>query len=507
MPDDPIDPDDHEEVDPPEEGPISDRLQTGVPGLDGVLRGGLIPNRSYLVRGEPGTGKTTLGLQFLTASTNGPEDALYISFEESEANVRANADSIGIDLTDLSFLDMSPDPSVFTEEGTYDIFAPSEVEQSTVTERIKERVEAIEPSRVVLDPITQLRYLAPDEYQFRQQLLSFMTYLTDRDATILFTSQATEASPDDDLQFMSDGTIELRSHGDRHTISITKLRGSSYQGGTHDVAFSDGGLVVYPQLIPEYHERTYDLKTIASGVPELDSQLNGGIERGTVTIISGPTGVGKTTLGTQFMKEAAGRGERSAIYLFEETPQTFIERSAAINLPIRDMLEQGNLTVEPIEPMTYSSEKFGNAIRAQVEREGADIVMIDGVDGYRLSLRGDDAFLNRKLHSLCRYMKNMGVTVILVDEIQSVTGNFHATSENISYLADNIVFFRYVEVDGEIRKVIGVLKKRASDFERSLREFEITEHGITVGPAQHDFRGILTGTPTFIGDDGVGVDG
>lgn len=496
MVDDPIDPGDQSAPDDPtHESNDDDRIQTGVSGLDTILHGGLLPNRSYLVRGQPGSGKTTLCLQFLTANGVADEQSLYISFEESEANVKQNAASAGIDLTATGFLDLSPEAEIFTEDESYDIFAPSEVESETITETIKERVESLAPKRVVLDPVTQLRYLAPDEYQFRKQLLSFMTYLTEQNTTVLFTSQATNASPDDDLQFMSDGTIELDVSGRTRTLEVSKFRGSSFEGGGHAVEFGASGIVVYPRLVPKYFERDFSLESIPSGIPEVDQHLNGGIERGTVTIISGPTGVGKTTFGTQFMKEAAGRGERSVIYLFEETEETFTNRSEAINIPIRDMISQENLVVEEIEAMTYSSEKFGHAIRTEVESHGADIVMIDGVDGYKLSLRGSESQLNRKLHSLCRYLKNMGVSVILVDEVQSVTGDFQATSENISYLADNIIFFRYIEVDGEIQKVIGVLKKRTSDFERSLREFEITEHGISVSQPSEQLSGILSGTP------------
>ena len=495
MSNDPVDPADQGSAKTEQETGEKDRIQTEVPGLDSVLHGGLIENRSYLIRGQPGSGKTTLCLQFLTANGDDDEQSLYISFEEAEENVKQNAASVGIDLSDTEFLDLSPETDIFTEDESYDIFAPSEVESETITDSIKERVEVLSPTRVVLDPVTQLRYLAPDEYQFRKQLLSFMTYLTEENATVLFTSQATDASPDDDLQFMSDGTIELDAEGRNRTIEISKFRGSSFEGGAHAVEFGASGLVVYPRLVPEYFEKDFRIESIPSGIPQVDQHLNGGIERGTVTIISGPTGVGKTTFGTQFMKEAAGRGERSVIYLFEETEETFTNRCEAINIPIRDMLTQGNLVIEEIEAMTYSSEKFGNAIRAEVETHGTDIVMIDGVDGYKLSLRGSESRLNRKLHSLCRYLKNMGVTVILVDEVQSVTGDFQATSENISYLADNIVFFRYIEVDSRIRKVIGVLKKRTSDFERSLREFEITEHGISVSQPNEQLSSILSGTP------------
>jgi circadian clock protein KaiC len=216
-----------------------------------------------------------------------------------------------------------------------------------------------------------------------------------------------------------------------------------------------------------------------------------------VTIISGPTGVGKTTTGAQFMKEAAGRGERSAIYMFEETERTFLERCASVNIPVAEMRERGTLQVEEIEALDLSPQEFAQQVRTDVEDGGTRIVMIDGINGYSLSIRGDEAALRQQLHSLCRYLKSMGVTVILLDEVSSVIGEFEVTEGRVSYIADNIVFLRHIEMAGELRKVIGVLKKRTSDFQRTLREFEITEHGIRIGDPLTDLRGVLRGTPEW----------
>jgi circadian clock protein KaiC len=234
---------------------------------------------------------------------------------------------------------------------------------------------------------------------------------------------------------------------------------------------------------------------MSSGIAEVDELLNGGIERGTVSIVSGPTGVGKTTLSTQFMKEAADRGERSVIYLFEESRGTFLKRSRAVNIPVDEMIEKGTLQVTEVEALELSPQEFSRMVREEVEEEDTRIVMIDGTEGYQLSLRGEGDIV-RELHALCRYLKNMGVTVILVEEVASITGDFKATSRNISYIADNIVFLRYLELEGELRKAIGVLKKRFGGFESSLRSFAIDADGIEVGDTLSDLRGILTGTPT-----------
>ncbi|EFW92988.1 putative circadian clock protein, KaiC [Haladaptatus paucihalophilus DX253] len=472
------------------------KISTGTPGLDEILRGGFIAERSYLLRGDPGTGKTILGMKYLTAGVESDETVLFVNLEESEDDIRDNASTLDIDLSNVHFLDLSPDSDVFVDEQSYDIFTPSEVEQEPLTQAITERVESIDPDRVFIDPLTRLRHLTSDEYQFRKQVIAFMHYLKEQGATVLFTSQHSDESSDDDLQYMTDGTIELEHSAYGRTISVPKFRGSSVNEGNHAMRITDGGIAVFPELNPANHSGEFELESISSGVPEVNQLLHGGFERGTITILSGPTGVGKTTVGTQFMKEAAGRGERSVMYMFEETLETFRERSENINIPVRRMEEQGSLSVEEMKPLDCSATEFAHRVRTDVEENDTSIVMIDGIDGYKLSLRDDDdRVLVRKLHTLCRYLKNMGITVILVDEIDTVTGEFQATEAGISYLADNIVFLRHLEVSGEMRKAIGVLKKRTSDFERMLREFQITEHGLKVGEPLTELSGVLSGSP------------
>ncbi len=473
-----------------------EKISTGTNGLDEILRGGFVAKRSYLLRGDPGTGKTILGMNYLTAGTERDETVLFVNLEESESDIRDNALTLGIDLSDVHFLDLSPDSDVFVDDQSYDIFTPSEVEQEPLTEAITERVESLDPDRVFIDPITRLRHLTSDEYHFRKQVIAFMHYLKEQGATVLFTSQHSDESSDDDLQYMTDGTIELKHSSHGRTICVPKFRGSSVNGGTHAMRISDGGLSVFPTLAPTERDAEFEIESVSSGVPEVDELLHGGLERGTISILSGPTGVGKTTIGTQFMKEAAGRGERSVMYMFEETLETFRQRSRSINIPVRQMQEQGSLEVEEMKPLDCSATEFAYRVRKEVEENDTDIVMIDGIDGYKLSLRVDDErVLVRKLHSLSRYLKNRGVTVVLVDEIDTITGDFQATEAGISYLADNIIFLRHLEMAGEMRKAIGVLKKRTSDFERTLRAFEITEHGLKVGEPLTELNSVLSGSP------------
>ena len=473
-----------------------DRLSTGIPGFDEILHGGLIPGRAYLVRGQPGTGKTILGLHFLSSGVEAGEKSLYITLGEPAEQIRTNAEVLGFDPKGIAFLDLSPSSQFFTEIQTYDIFSPAEVEREPTTQRIIEQVEVLKPQRIFLDAMTQFRYLSPDAFQFRKQVLSFLRFLREQGATVLFTSEGSEEAPDNDLQFMSDGVIHLTFSSEERSVSVSKFRGSDFRSGDHSMRLTQTGMEVFPHLMPEVYRQEFALEVLSSGVPELDELLHGGFERSTITIISGPSGVGKSTLGLQFMKEAAGRGERSVIYAFEERKETLLHRCEGINIPVYAMKERGTLSVVQIEPLHYTPDEFANLVRYEVEQQKARIVMIDSISGYRLSVRGNELVIH--IHALCKYLQNMGVAVLLINEVETITGDFRATEIGISYIADNLVFLRYLEMEGELRKAIGVLKKRMTDFEKTLREFEITRYGIKVGKPLTNLRGILRGTPDWV---------
>lgn len=474
------------------------RISTGIKGLDEITNGGCIAGRKYMIDGSAGAGKSLLGLEFLTAGTEAGENALYINFEESTDSIETNAANIGIDVSDIDFLDLSPNSDVFTQGKSYDIFSANEVEGDEILERITDRIDEVEPDRVFVDPLTQLQHLTADSYQFRKQVIGFAKYLQQRDATLLYSAQETEDTSTADLEFIGDGTIRIELTEFGRIVSVPKFRGGGTRSGEHVLKITDDGLSVFPELQPELYGRSFEIERLSSGVPALDEMLHGGIESGTVTVLSGPTGVGKTTLGTQFMTEGAGSGSKAVIYLLEESEHTFFKRAEAVNIPVERMQEQGTLEVVEIEPSSITPQEFSHRIRDQVENQDAGMIMVDGLAGYRLSLLGREDELSKHVHALGRYMKNMGVTAILVEEIKNITGTFEATNENTSYLADNLLFLRHIELDGELKKTVGMLKKRTSDYGRQLREFEITEHGITVGEPMTDVRGILEGTPERI---------
>lgn len=473
-----------------------ERLSTGVDGLDEILHGGLLPGRTYLVRGGPGTGKTMLGLHFLTAGAALGQRSLFITVEEPTEQIRKDATTLGFNLDGIRFVDMTPGSEFFTKDRSYDIFTPAEVECEPTTRMIVKAIESVRPDRVFLEAMTQFRYLAPDNFQYHKQVLSLLRFLEERGATVVFTSEGSEVTNDEHLQFLSDGVLTLESTSTGRSVSVTKFRGSDFEAGRHALALTDRGMAVYPRLVPSRHGRAFIDEHVPSGIHNLDEQLHGGLERGTVTVISGPTGVGKTTLGLSFVQEAARRGERSCVYLIEESVETLLRRSDEISTGARAMIEGGTLSAVHVEALRYSPDEFAHLVRQEVEKNHARIVMIDSIAGYRLCVRGDD--LARHLHALCAYLRNMGVTVVLINESETLAGDFATTAVGISPLADNIVFLRYLELRGRLERAVGVLKKRVSGFEPTLREFEISDKGIRVGRPLTELRGILSGYPELI---------
>ncbi|WP_276250743.1 ATPase domain-containing protein [Haloarcula rara] len=476
------------------EGP---RISSGLAGLDAILQGGFIDERTYTIRGDSGTGKTILGYHFLTAGTDTGETALYFAFEETAKDITANAAGLGFDLEDVIIEDMSPSATQFMDDGNYTVFGPGEVEATDIVSRISDAIESHEPDRVFIDPLTLLRHLTPDEYQFKRTAASLMSYLKERGVTTLFTTQSTAEQSDEDLQYLADGSITMRRTERGRELEVEKFRGSGFHSGSHGIRIDAGrGITVFPSLVPGDHEQSFHYETLSTDIDPLDGLLGGGIERGSITLISGPSGVGKSTTGTALARASASRGEKAAAYLFEESDHSFSHRSDAIGLGVSELRDEGAFEVHEVEPLSVSADEFAHRVREGVEERGVEFVLLDGTAGYRLALQNPEGELRRELHKLCRYLRNMGVTVVLTDEIASVTGTFQASDSQVSYLADNVVFIRYIEVGGEIRKAIGVLKKRFGDFESTLRAFAIERDGVHIGEALSDLRGVLTGTPS-----------
>lgn len=484
--------------------PPLERLSSGAFWLDEILSGGFIPRQSYLVRGGPGTGKTTLGLHFLREGLRRGERTLFITLGESAEQVRLNARGLGFDFDEVPILDLSPSPDFFAEVKSYEIFSPVEVEREPMTRQIVEAIERYRPERVFVDPVSQLRYLSPDAFQFRRQVLSFLHYLQEHGATVLFTSEDSESDPDDYIQIIGDGVILLENRLTVRTLAVTKYRGSAFASGRHAMRLTATGIEVYPRLVPEEYRRDFPLETLPFGIPALDEMLGGGLERGTVTILTGPSGVGKTSLGVHFMREAASRGERSVVYSFEEEVDIMMRRCEGLNIPVHQMVEAGHLLIKKVEPLRYSADEFARMVREEVEVNGARVIMLDSIAGYRLSLQGDFQELVSRLHAQCKYLQNMGAVVLLINEVEAIGGDFRVTDTKISYLADNVLFVRYMEHHRQhgvrLAKALGILKKRLTLFDTTIRELTFSARGIHVGNSLTNVTSILSSFPVWKDD-------
>ncbi len=476
------------------------RFSTGIEGLDEVLLGGLLAGRVYMVRGQPGAGKTTLGMQFLMAGAAQGESVLFVTLSESEAELRANADSHGWDLTGVSFLDIHPMADGVVGENQYSIFHPADVELVPVTRRIQEELERLKPTRVVFDSLTQVRLLSRDPLRYRRQILALKSDLLTRGITTIFLGERSTQDFDGEIASIVQGVISLtwrkgQEGMTRRFVEVEKYRGSSYREGEHPLRIDHGGVRVFPRLLSVDHGQTFNRMVIPTGVDGFDAMLGGGLDRGTCTLLTGNAGVGKTTLGMAVIAKLVSQGERCVLYTFDEGPAEIVYRSEAIGLNIQQAIDAELLQIKKVNPLLLYPDEFASWVRVEVEQRGTKMIMIDSLNGYNQSMP-DEKYLGGHMHQLVGYLGRMGVTTILINEVSELIGRFAATGFGLSYMADTVVVIRFYEYGGEIHKAIGTLKKRMSDHEKSLRRFNITSQGVVVGSKLPNLRGILRGEAT-----------
>ncbi|MBV7535642.1 AAA family ATPase [Duganella sp. sic0402] len=480
----------------------NDFLSTGVPGLDEVLAGGLTRDRLYLVEGEPGTGKTTLALQYLIEGVRGGDTTLYITLAETAVELRGVAQSHGWDMQGIHIEEIIPDEKALDPDQQYTIFHPSEIELGTTTQRILAAIDRHQPRRVVLDSLSELQLLAESPLRYRRQVLALKQYLSSRNCTTIFLDDRTALCTDLQVRSVAHAvlTLELadQAYGsERRKLRVVKYRGVAFRGGAHDYKIAKSGLQVFPRLVAAASRESSARRQLSSGLSALDALIGGGLEEGMSTLISGPSGTGKSSLAAQFVHAATLRRERCAMFLFEEARNNMLNRCANLGMHLADAIDQKLLTVQQVDPAELAPGEFASAVMQAVE-QGARIVVIDSLNGY-LNAVPDERFLITYLHELLTWLGQRGVVSIIVGVQSGMLGSGMRSNIDASYLADNVIMLRYFEAAGEVRQAISVFKKRGSAHERTIRRFEVNTGGLSVGPVLKDFHGVLTGVPAYHG--------
>jgi circadian clock protein KaiC len=479
-------------------------VSTGVPGLDSILRGGLPRHHLYLIEGDPGAGKTTLALQFLLDGRDRGERVLYCTLSETEAEVAEVAASHGWDPEGVMILQMGTGLAT-TGEDSYTVFRPSDIELGETTKKLLERVDEFKPDRVAIDSLSELRLLAQEPLRYRRQILGLKHYFSEKKCTVLLLDDRAMQSSELQPQSIAHGVIELNrvptEYGaERRRLRVLKLRGLAFTGGFHDYTIETGGLSVYPRISYNSDETGFEDATTSTGMPELDELLGGGLDRGTSTLITGPAGTGKSTLAMSLIDAAAGRNERSAIFAFEEGLPMVLRRTKSMGMSLDDDIARGLVSHQSFMPAELSPGEFASRVRSAVESDGARLVVIDSLNGY-LNSMPEERFLAPQMHELLSYLNSRGVITVLILAQRGMMGPGMHAAVDVSYLADTVLMLRHFEAFGSVRKAISVLKKRTGTHENSIRELMFDADGIRVGAALSDFRGILTGVPTYTGGE------
>jgi circadian clock protein KaiC len=476
---------------------------TGIAGLDNILNGGLSRGRLYLVEGVPGSGKTTLAMQFLIDGARQGEPVLYVTLSETREELTGVAASHGWDLTGVTIRELLPQEGALESEDQYTMYHPSEVELASTTKLILEDVHKLKPTRVVFDSLSELRLVAGNPLRYRRQILALKQFFAGRNCTVLLLDDMTATDHDLHVQSIAHGVILLQHlspeyGGERRRLRVIKYRGTEYRGGYHDYSIVKGGLEVFPRLIAAEHRGTTSCAKLESGIAELDSLMGGGIEEGTSTLIVGGAGTGKSTIAAQFCVAAARRGERSIIFMFDESPNTLFSRCGGLGIEIEQHVKAGVIDIVQVDPAELSPGEFAHLIRHAVEVSNVKVVVVDSLNGY-LNAMPEERFLTIQLHELLMYLSQQGIATLLIGAHHGVIGSQMSTPVDASYLADAVLLLRYFESRGEVRQAISVVKKRGGLHERTIREFEMNDGRIRVGEALRQFRGVLTGVPVFEG--------
>ena len=476
-------------------------VAAGIEGLDNILGGGFTPNRIYLVEGDPGSGKTTLALQYLLEGRRHGEKGMYVSLSETKEELEGVARSHGWNLDGIYCHELLPSDESLLPDGQTRLFHPSEVELSDTTRAILAEVDRRKPARVVFDSLSEMRLLAQHPLRYRRQVLALKQFFIGRECTVLLLDDRTSAENDLQLHSLAHGVISLehlaQEYGaERRRLRVMKMRGRAFRGGFHDFLIRTGGLDVFPRLVAAEHHSQFNADPLKSGVSELDKLTGGGLHRGTSTLLMGPAGCGKSTIATQYVISAAERGERSVLFTFDESTATLVTRAQGLGMDLKRHIDAKRIRIQQVDPGELSPGEFIYGIRRAVEKDAARVIVIDSLNGY-LNAMPEERFLTIQLHEMLTYLGQQGVVTLMIVAQRGLLGSGMQTPVDASYLADTVIALRYFETKGELRRAISVVKKRSGAHEETLRELRLTRSGLTLGMPLHNFHGVMSGIPAI----------
>ncbi len=477
---------------------------TGNGGLDFILRGGLPAGRMYLLEGTPGSGKTTLGLEFLLEGLRLGEPVLYITLSESREELLVVAESHGLSLDGVAIFELASADEAIGQGTEQSILHPWEAELGQTVALIRSEVERVKPTRVVFDSLSELRLLAQDPLRFRRQVLALKQFFDPRKSTVLLVDDLAGLANagDGHLHSICHGVITLERltldfGAARRRLQVQKLRGVDFLAGYHDFTIRRGGLDVFPRLVALDQHATFIGDNVQSGNEALDRLIAGGPLRGTTMLVTGPAGTGKTTIALQYLDAACRRHEPCAIFEFDERIGTMFTRAKALGIDLAAHIASGRLRVHQVDPAELSPGEFAARVQRVVERGGVRLLVIDSLNGY-LAAMPQEKQLILQLHELLSYLNQKGVMTLLINPQHGLVGTMTGALD-VSYIADTVLLLRYFEAEGRIRKAISVLKNRSGPHEDTIRELRIDSEGIRVGEPLSAFKGVLTGTPEYVG--------
>lgn len=483
---------------------LSKKAKTGVEGLDDILVGGFTRRHVFLLEGSPGTGKTTIALQFLLEGANLNERCLYISLSETEEELRDSAASHGMELGDgIEIFELVPPESLLDADQQQSLLYSSDLELGETTKLIFEAFERVRPQRVVIDSLSEIRLLAQSSLRYRRQILALKHFFSRSDATVLLLDDMTSDNLDKTVHSVVHGVIHLEQlapdyGSERRRLRVIKYRGQSFRGGYHDFVIKTGGVAVFPRLRAIEHKTGFDRTTLSSGIQEFDDLLGGGLERGSSTLLIGPAGTGKSLFALQFVDAAVKRGEKAAIFIFDEELGLLFTRTKSMGIDLEKMSDEGLIHIEQLDAAELSPGEFAQRVRDRVASYDAKTVVIDSINGYQASMPQENALILH-MHELLQYLNRQGANTFLTVAQHGLVGDMKSPVD-VTYLADSVILLRYFEALGKVRRAISVVKKRTGRHEETIREFRITSTGLTLGGPLSGFQGVLRGVPTFVGE-------